>query len=99
MPNKPVKPKHPLCPTCGVRVVVWVSGMSYKCPKCGRFIVKGTPLYVEGMALRLAVDQALGDACGFRCCTDGTICGKFETEECHHPIKSRRVLRRVGWNG
>lgn len=61
--------------------------------------MKGTSLYVEGMALRLAVDKALGEACGVRCFTESTVCGKFETEECPHPVKSRRVLRVGGWDG
>lgn len=93
------KARYPLCPVCKVRTKVWISGVSFQCPKCGRFVVKGTLGYDEGIRMRVEADQVAEEACGFHCSTDSTICGKFETEECHHPIKSRRVLRRAGWNG
>lgn len=87
----PCKPKHPFCPVCKVRGRTWISGVSYECPKCGRFIVKGTMGYDEGMSFRREADQAADAACGMRCFTDGTVCGKFHTEECPHPIKSQRM--------
>jgi hypothetical protein len=86
-----VKPRNPLCAYCMIRMETWISGVEYKCPKCGRRIMKDSVDYEAAMELRKKADLLSRVICSGSCVTDGTLCGYFQTQDCPHPIIAQRA--------